>query len=185
MESNQISGTKFRIVFVLLLLLVVSALFLAVTWPFLKALLLGAMLAGLCRPFYQWLSRLLGGRPSIAAGLTLLLLFVVVAGPISGFIGLVVGQALSVSNEAIPWVQHHLGGASTFNAHDWLVQRFPALAIYVPEQAQIIESVGHAAKSAAAFFVAGASMVTAGTAAFLLDLFVMLYAMFYFLRDGK
>lgn len=185
MEHADISPTKFRTAFVLLLVVVVSALFLAVTWPFLKPLVLGAMLAGLSRPLYHWLKRVLGGRASLAAGLTLLILFVLIVGPISAFIGVVVNQAVNVSNQAIPWVQQHLAAGSTFNAHDWLVQRFPSLAEYVPPQQQMMENLGKIAQSAGGMLVAGASRMTAGTAAFLLNLFVMLYAMFFFLRDGR
>ena len=108
-----------------------------------------------------------------------------VAGPISAFIGVVVKQAIGISNDAIPWVQEHLGSATAFNAHDWLVQRFPSLADYVPEQEQITDSAAKIAKAAGAFLVAGATQLTAGTATFLLNLFVMLYAMFFFLRDGR
>ena len=184
MERPNISATTFRTAFVLILVLAVTALFVAVTWPFLKPLLLGAMLAGLCRPLYSWVKRLVGGRRSLAATLTLIILFVLVAGPVSAFVGVVVAQAIHVSDQAIPWVQQHFGAASTLNAHDWLVQRFPALAPYVPEQTQILESLGRVAKSAGSFLVVGATQLTAGTASFLLDLFVMLYAMFFFFRDG-
>jgi predicted PurR-regulated permease PerM len=185
MERPNISPTSFRTTFVLILVLAVSLLFLAVAWPFLKPLLLGAMLAGLCTPLYDWIARLVRGRGSLAAILTLLILFLLVAGPISAFVGIVVAQALNVSDQALPWVQQHFGPGTTFNAHDWLVERFPALAPYVPEQTQILETVGRTAKAAGAFLVASATQFTAGTAAFLLNLFVMLYAMFFFFRDGK
>ena len=184
MERPNISATTFRTAFVLLLVLGVTLLFVAVTWPFLKPLLLGAMLAGLCRPLYSWVRRFVGGRRSLAAILTLLILFVLVAGPLSAFVGVVVAQAIHVSDQAIPWVQQHFGAASSLNVHDWLVQRFPALAPYVPEQTQILESLGRVAKGAGSFLVVGATQLTAGTAGFLLDLFVMLYAMFFFFRDG-
>ncbi|HEV3410211.1 MAG TPA: AI-2E family transporter [Chthoniobacterales bacterium] len=184
MKRANISGTSFRTAFVLLLVLGVTLLFLAVAWPFLKPLVLGAMLAGLCSPLYNSMTRVVGGRRSLAAALTLVLLFVLVAGPVSAFIGIVVGQALSVSEQAIPWVQQHIGTAGTFNAHDWLVQRFPTLAAYVPDQAKIMETVGNLAKSTGGFLVSGVSSFTAGTAVFLLNLFVMLYAMFFFFRDG-
>ncbi|HYJ05402.1 MAG TPA: AI-2E family transporter [Chthoniobacterales bacterium] len=184
MERPNISATTFRTAFVLLLVLAVTVMFLAVTWPFLKPLLLGAMLAGLCRPLYSWVKRLVGGRRSLAATLTLIILFILVAGPVSAFVGVVVAQAIHVSDQAIPWVQQHFGAASTLNVHDWLVQRFPALAPYVPEQTQILESLGRVAKGAGSFLVVGATQLTAGTAGFLLDLFVMLYAMFFFFRDG-
>jgi predicted PurR-regulated permease PerM len=184
-ERTNVTRATFRTGFVLLLVVAVSIAFLAVTGPFLKPLLLGALLAGLCSPLYRWVTRLVGGRKSLAAVLTLLILFLLVAGPISAFIGIVARQALSVSNDALPWVQQHLGGASAFNAHDWLVQRFPSLADYVPEQAKIVDGVARAAQATGAFLVTGATQLTAGTAAFLLNLFVMLYGMFYFLRDGR
>lgn len=184
-EPSGISKERFRAAFVLLLVVAVSGLFLGVMWPFLKALLVGSILAGLSRPLFNWLTRLLRGRSSLAAALTLLLVFLLIFGPLSAFVGVVINQALNVSEHAIPWVQQHFGAASSFNAHDWLVQRFPALATYVPDQAKIIESVGNTAKMAGAVLVAGASRITAGTATFLLDLFVTLYAMFFFLKDGR
>ena len=185
MDQPAISRASFRTAFVLLLVAAVTALFLAVTWPFLKPLLLGALLAGLCRPLYRWVTRLVGGRKSLGAVITLLVLFILVLGPISAFLGIVVQQALGVSEEAIPWLRERFGAAGTFNAHDWLVQRFPALADSVPSQEQLLENVGAAAKSAGGFLVTVASRMTAITAAFVLNLFVMLYAMFFFFKDGE
>ena len=185
MERPNLSGTTLRTAFVLLLLTGTSILFFAVVWPFFTPLLVGAILASLCHPLYRALTRLLGGRPSLGALLTLLIVFLLVAGPLSAFLGVVVGQAVNVSNDAIPWVRQNFGVATAFNTHDWLVARFPSLAQYVPEQTQIMESVGNAAKAAGAFLVSGVSAMTAGTAVFLLDLFVMFYAMFFFLRDGE
>lgn len=185
MASPTISGANLRTGFVLLLVAAVSALFLAVAWPFLEPLLLGALLAGLFHPLYRWITRLVGGRQSLGAVLTLLVLFILVLGPVTAFLGIVVQQALSISDQAIPWVRQHLGAATTFNLHDWLVQRFPALADYVPSQEELLQHVGTAAKSAGAFLVTVLSRMTATTAAFILNLFVMLYAMFFFFKDGK
>jgi predicted PurR-regulated permease PerM len=168
----------------LLLVAAVTALFLAVAWPFLKPLLLGALLAGLFHPLYRWITRLLGGRPSLGAAVTLVVLLVLGLGPLSVFLGIVVQQALTVSDQAIPWLSQHLGAASTYNVHEWLVRRFPSLAEYIPSQEQLLQQVGTAAKTAGAFLVNFAASMTALTATFLLNLFVMLYAMFFFFRDG-
>src|SRR6266513_5464399 len=111
MEPPTTSGTNLRTAFVLLLVAAVTAFFLAVAWPFLNPLLLGALLAGLFHPLYRWITRLLRGRRSLGAVVTLLILFIVVAGPLSAFLGVVVQQALAVSNQAIPWVQQHFGAA--------------------------------------------------------------------------
>jgi predicted PurR-regulated permease PerM len=184
-EPPRIAAASFRTAFVLILVVATSVLFLAVAWPFIKPLLFGGILAGLCRPMYDGITRLLRGRASLAAILTLVLLLVLIAGPISAFVGIVVTQALNVSDQAIPWVQHHFGSTSGFNTHDWLVQRFPTLASFVPTEEQILDGFGKAAKAAGAFLVASATEVTTGTAGFLLDVFVMLYAMFFFFRDGR
>ena len=184
MEPLTTSGTNLRTAFVLLLVAAVTALFLAVAWPFLKPLLLAALLAGLFHRFYRWVTRLLGGRQSLGAAVTLLVLLVLGLGPVSAFLGIVLQQALTMTNQAIPWLSDHLGEASTFNVHDWLVQRFPALARYVPSQEQLLQQVATAVKTAGAYLVSFASRMTATTAAFLLNLFVMLYAMFFFFRDG-
>src|SRR5215472_17557499 len=184
MEPPTTSGTNLRTAFVLLLVTVVTALFVAVAWPFLKPLLLAALLAGLFHPLYRWITRLLGGRQSLGAALTLLVLLVLGLGTVSAFLGIVLQQALTMSDQAIPWLSRHLGAASTFNVNEWVVQRFPALAKYMPSQEQLLEQVGTAAKTAGAYLVTFASRMTATTAAFLLNLFVMLYAMFFFFRDG-
>ena len=54
----------------------------------------------------------------------------------------------------------------------------------VPSQGEIVKSVGTAAKAAGGFLVTWASAFTAGTAGFFLHFFVMIYAMFFFLKDG-
>ena len=184
MEPPTTSGTNLRTAFVLLLVAAVTAFFLAVAWPFLKPLLLGALLAGLFHPLYRWITRVLGGRQSLGAAVTLLVLLVLGLGPLSVFLGIVVQQALTVSDQAIPWLSQHLGAASTYNVHEWLVRRFPSLAEYMPSQEQLLQNVATAAKTAGAFLVTFASRMTATTAAFLLNLFVMLYAMFFFFKDG-
>ena len=185
MDESHLSGRNFRNAFVLLLVAAISLLALAIVWPFLRPLLLGAMLAGLSHPLYRWLTRLFRGRTSLASFTTLLILVLLAVGPLGAFAGVVIGQAMEVSEKAIPWAREHFGPSSGFDAHSWLVARFPALEPYVPDQETIIDNFGLAAKSAGGFLVTAASRMTAGTAAFLLDAFVMLYAMFFFLRDGK
>lgn len=185
MNPAQINGGKFRAAFVLLLVLGISLLFLAVIWPFLQALLVAALLAGFCRPLYVSLTKLFRGRKSLAAATTLLILFFLIVGPLSAFLGLVVRQAVSISETAIPWAQSHFGSATTFDAHGWLVQKFPLLADFIPSQKEIVNSAGNAVKATGGFLVSSASAFTAGTAGFLLNFFVMIYAVFFFLKDGR
>ena len=185
MEPTKITGEGFRTTFVLILVFAISALFVAVVWPFLQALLVGAILAGLCHPLYRWMVRLFRGRESLASAATLLILFLLIVGPISALLGLVVKQALTVSEHAIPWLQERFGAAGSFDVHQWLVERFPLIADLVPSQGEIVNNLGTAAKTAGGYLVTWASAFTAGTAGFFLQFFVMIYAMFFFLKDGR
>jgi predicted PurR-regulated permease PerM len=185
MQPTNVSRATLRTAFVLMLVLAVSLLFLAVVWTFLKPLLIGALLAGLAAPLYRWITRLVGGRTSLGAALTLLVLFVLMVGPLGAFVGVVVQQAINITNNALPWVQKNVTTASAFNVHDWIVQRYPSLADYVPTQQEIAESASRVAKTAGAYFVGAVTQFTAGTAGFLLNFFVMLYSLFFFLRDGR
>lgn len=185
MEPAKIEEGRFRTVFVVILVLTIFALFLAVAWPFLQTLLIGAMLAGLCQPLYRWLVRLLRGRESLASLATLLILMLIIVGPLSALLGVVVGQALTVSERAIPWLQESFGAATSFDVHQWLLDHFPLIGDFIPSQQEILNSLGMAAKATGGFLVSWASALTAGTAGFLLHFFVMIYAMFFFLRDGK
>lgn len=185
MQEARTRAVGLRRAFLIILVLVVSALFVAVVWPFLKPLLLAALLAALFHPFYRWVTRMLGSRRSLAAIVTLIILFILIAGPLSAFVGLVVKQAATLGDEALPWLQQHFGAAASFNAHDWLARQFPALSDYIPPQEQLVQNAGVAAKSAGGFVVSLLTRMTAGTATFVLDLFIMAYAMFFFFKDGR
>ena len=177
-------GRRLRLGFVLLLAAGMTLLFGAVIWPFIQALILAAIFAGLARPLHLWLARKLGGREVLASALTLLILCLVVAAPLAAFLLVATKQAITVGNQAIPWIQQNFSGGGTFDAHGWLVQRFPTLTDYVPSQEELAGHAANAAKAVGGWLVGAASSFGAGTANFAVSLFVMLYAMFYFLKDG-
>src|SRR5260370_8396964 len=108
MEPPTTSGTNLRTAFVLLLVAAVTAFFLAVAWPFLKPLLLGALLAGLFHPLYRWVTRLLGGRQSLGAAVTLLVLLVLGLGPITAFLVIVLHRSPTLTTPPTPHVPQHL-----------------------------------------------------------------------------
>ena len=60
-------------------------------------------------------------------------------------------------HRTLPWLNQHLGAATTFNVQEWVVKRSPALAKYMPSQEQLLEQVGTAAKTTGAFLVGLAS----------------------------
>ncbi len=185
MQGTNINSTKFRTAFLLILVAGVSALFIAVIWPFLQALLFGAIFAGFGRPLFHRMLPVCRDSRGLASFATMVVIFIVIAIPAFVLTGLVVKQAVEVTTTATPWVQEHMKSADTFDPRDWIAAKIPASEPYLPTRGAMLEHVSNAAKAVGGYVLASASTVTKGTAGFLLNTFVMLYAMFYFLKDGR
>jgi predicted PurR-regulated permease PerM len=90
---------------VVLLVVFISAVFLSMIRSFLMAIFLAGIFAALARPIYHWLDVSLKGRRSLASILTLVLIIIVVVVPLGVLTGVVTGQAIKVSQSAMPWVK--------------------------------------------------------------------------------
>lgn len=184
MNEQQIQ--TFRRVFVIVLVLGITALFGAMAWPFLKPLFLAAILSGLAHPVYRYLTRLFRGRRALASVVTIILLVVLVLGPLSAFAGIVTKQAVDITSEGVPWLKQQISSGNLTRLGEDLIDRLPQIVQdNLPTQDQILTTVGGLTKNIGNFLVMSASKMTAGAAGFFLALFVMLYAMFFFLVDGR
>jgi predicted PurR-regulated permease PerM len=171
---------RFRRVFLLLLVVGISLAFLMMIRGFLTALLLAAIFTALCHPLHRRLVRALGGRVALASLATLVIVLVVIIGPLLGFLGVVANQALEVSLAIRPWIEAQVADpASGSLAHYVELPRFLA-----PYELQIYTKAGEIAARIGQFLFDSLAAAASGTANFLFLLFVMLYAMFFFLRDG-
>lgn len=173
---------KTRIVFVVILLVVISAFFIAMTRKFLMTILLAAIFSGLAQPLYTRLNRLFRGRKKLASFLTLVVILVVIAGPLLTFLGILTAQAVHIADMAGPWIETQVQDSG--NGEHFL-SRFPVLERLEPYREQIIAKAGEAVGAIGNFVVGGLSAATRGTINFLFHFFILLYAMFFFLADGK
>lgn len=167
--------------FLLILVAFISALFLSMIRPFLMALLLAGIFSALAHPFYRRLCRWTGGRENLASAVTLLIIVLMVLLPLTGLIGVVTAQAIKVGQSATPWVQKHLAGP------DALAEWFGHLPLYdqvAPYRETIFQKAGELVGSLSRFFITGLQAATMGTVNFIFSLFILLYAMFFFLVDG-
>ncbi len=186
MTENLTRGARFRPTYVFLLTCAMSAIFIAMIWPFLDALLMAAIGAAMLHPVYRYFRTLYRGREAPAAVTTIFVVLIIIVGPLTVFLGIVVAQAFEVSETAIPWVREYLSrDQNMFVVEQWIIDRVPALEGMLPTRAQLLQGVGNVAQTTGSFLVARASKMTSGTAAFFLNLFVMLYAMFFFLISGR
>ncbi len=172
----------FRRRFMLLLVIGISVLFLFMIRGFLMALLLAAIFAGLGNGITTRLAAWLGGRRYAASGIVLLLMLLLIIGPVAGFVSVLVSEAVAVSRSVRPWIERQLDNPTQF---DTLMERIPFVTEWLPDRDTVLEKVGEFASTTASLVVNGAAAGTRGAARFFLQFFVMLYAMFFFLADGK
>lgn len=173
---------RFGRVFVLLLTIGISLLFFAMIRSMVLALLLAGIFAGMMWGVFGRLQRWLGGRRKLAALATVLVLLLLVVVPLSAFLGIVAGQALEVTASVGPWIEREISGPDPLGQ---IMEDVPVLRRLEPYQDQILAKAGELAGRLGEFLVTHVAALTRGTAAFLLQLFVMLYAMFFFLLSGR
>jgi predicted PurR-regulated permease PerM len=144
-------------------------------------ILLAAIFAGLAQPLYKRLARLFRGRKSVASLATLLLIVVAVAGPLLAFLGVLVSQAVQIAQSVGPWIERHMREPDSFTR---LQGRFPVLERLEPYRDEITATLGQAAGAVGDFLVGELSAATRGTVTFFFHLFLLLFTMFFFLKDG-
>ena len=174
-------STRFQNRFLLALALGISLLFLAMIRQFLIAILLAAVFSAMCRPLHLWLARAMRGRERTAAVVTLLFVLLVLVAPAVGFMGLVVSQAVDISQAAATWVRGNMDLVESVEAR---LMAIPVVGEFLPDREAVVALAGQLAQSAGGVLVDSLRAATLGTTNFLFQLFLMLYAMFFFLVGG-
>jgi predicted PurR-regulated permease PerM len=181
MAQTPVDPEKFRKGFLLLLVVGISLIFFAMVRGFLMAVLLAAIVSGLVHPVYRWLVKVLRGRQAAASVITTLAVFVIIVVPLMGLAGIVVAQAVEIGNSVTPWVQRTI---TEPNELDRLLDRLPFRDMLRPYETQIVEKLGELVAGIGSFLVSRLAATTRGTAVFFFQLFITLYAMYFFLIDG-
>ncbi len=182
MTTENVAPSKRRGVFLLVLALVTSILFFWVIKDFVITLFFAAIFAGLLHPVYRRFLQWTGGKQSLSSAVTVVLSLLVVVIPALLFFGIVVSQAAEVSGSAKQWLASQKVSPDAFQGKLATNQH---LKFLLPYQDKIIEKGHELAAKAGAWMAEALASGAQGTGTFLLLLFVMLYATFYFLTDGR
>jgi predicted PurR-regulated permease PerM len=175
------TGPSFRKAFLILLVLAISATFVAMIRDFLMTILLAAIVAGLAYPLYARLTRLFRGRRAAASAVTLAAVVLLVIGPLATVLGIVAAQAFRISETVTPWVRDHLTQVTVLEGY---LDRIPGIEHLEPYREQILTKAGELVGSTGSFLFRSISATTRGTVAFLFHFGLLLYTMFFFLTDG-
>ncbi len=181
MINAEPTDTRFRRAFLILLVVVISATFLAMVRVFLLTIVLAALFSGVAHPVYRRLLRLFRGRGSLAAIATLLLLLVLVIAPLLAVAGAVANEALQVNETILPRLQRLVDEPGEFQRR---LRPYLGYEFIRPYRTQILTKAGTLVAGAGAFVFEALSATTVATAALLFHFIVLLYTMFFCLRDG-
>ena len=174
------ADVRFRKLFVAIVVVLITVLFVDMIGPFLQALFLAAVLTGILYPLYVWLREHLR-KDTLAAGVTVLLVLIAVVLPLLLLLGVFVRESVRLTDIVGPWLEQAANGEGLpSRLPSWL----PFAETLQPYRDQIYTRFGEAISQLGIFLADSASKVTQGTFAFVLNLFVMLYALFFFLLAG-
>jgi predicted PurR-regulated permease PerM len=166
----------------LALVLLISALFLDMIQQFLMPMFMAGIFSAIVSPAHRWLTEKIGGRENLASILVVVGIVVLVLAPLSILIGVVVGQAISVSQSVTPWVQSFINEPTAITAY---MEKLPYYHEILPYRAVIIEKAGLVVGNISTFLINSLSEVTKLTVNAVFSSIIMLYVMFYFLTMGE
>jgi predicted PurR-regulated permease PerM len=168
----------------IILLVAVSLAFAWILWPFYGAILWATVLAIVFAPLYRWLLLSMGQHRNLAALAALLIIVTMVILPLTL-------TAASVLQEATNLYETIEAGQTDFG--QFIQQVINALPTWVTDildrlglthLSEIQSRLSAALVQGSKFIATQALSIGKGTANFVVSLFVMLYLLFFFLRDG-
>jgi predicted PurR-regulated permease PerM len=155
----------------------VGWLFVKMIAPYLFPLFWAAVIAALFHPAYERLLERVK-RPSIASLVTVFIVIFVVMLPLSIVVGLIVDQAI----DTVAYVSD----PNTVDKAQQIVERFASYPYVdrVVADLQIVDRVKEASSTIAQWGFQQAGAVTRNTVQMIVGLFIMLYSLYFFLKDG-
>ena len=168
----------------LLLIIAVSLAFVWILWPFFGAIFWGTVLAILFAPPYRRLASSMGRRRTLAALATVMIVVLMVILPLTLISGLLVQEGFSVYER----IQ-----SGELNIARYFEQVFSALPAWVTDLLDrfgltnlgvVRERVSTGLMTGSQFLATKALSIGQNTFDFIVNLFIVLYLLFFLLRDG-
>ena len=169
----------------LLLVVAISVAFAFILWPFYGAIFWATVLAIMFAPLHRWLSRVVRQRSTLAALATVLVILVIVILPAAVIAALLMHEGIGV-------YQRIQSGELDFGRD--LQQMLSALPSWatglldrfgLTDLAAVRERVSAGLTKGVQFFAGYAWNVGQNALEFVVSFFIMLYLLFFLLRDGS
>lgn len=162
----------------LVLALITGVLFFQILAPFLFALFWACVLAGIFYPIYKKINERIN-NDSASSFIVVIIVSLIVILPLGIVSGIVISEAVSFYNvinnpETIIMIKNLIGQ----------IVSHPKLQNIVAD-IEIEKEFANISSMSASFIFSQLKLLTQNTTIFIINIFVMLYALFYFLIDGK
>lgn len=172
---------KVRTYLFILLLALVSMMFFYTVKPFLYTIFWAAVLATIFHPFYKYINNRLKNQ-NLSATITIVLATIIILVPLSTIGTLVVGEAIdgytSLNNHQ-GQISEFLTGVNNFLHNNRYVTRFNI------NDAVISQRLDDFSRNAVTFIYETAKALTQNSLEFIGLFLLMLYTLFFFVRDGE
>lgn len=189
LEEVRINNTNDRLPFILFFSFFALLAF-QVTRPILMAVVWSAMLSFTTFPLFHAINKFFRCKfPSLAAGVTMLLLALVVIVPLISVLSSLAGEAAVLASSATSFMSRlelgHLGEITEV-LPSWLPDwARDSIVSFTKDSDSVRAAVSHLAKLSGTFLTALSKSMIAGASAFLVEIMVILMVSFFFIRDGE
>jgi len=172
---------RFRLVFLVILVFGITAIFIGMISSFLMTILLAAIFAGLGYPLFAALTVRLRGRRALAALATLFIGVLAVVVPLGVVVWLVTLQAIRLSENVRPWIEQMASQPTSLAP---VVERLPFAEHLVPYRDQLLQKAAELLSGLGGATVAALSSTTLGGLQLVFNAAIMAYTIFFLLLDG-
>jgi predicted PurR-regulated permease PerM len=178
--EDSVTRDRVRKAFLLALVMSVTIVFLVMLRSFLVTILMAAIFSGLLYPWFEDLAVRLRSR-TLAATVTVLSTLVLVIAPLLLVLGLVVNQAVRVSEDVRPVVERLISDRTYLEQQ---IERIPGFERVAQYRDEIFKRTGDVVNAMGRFLAGSLSDATQGTVAFIAQFLLFLYTLFFLLLDG-
>jgi predicted PurR-regulated permease PerM len=179
MKDTQFTILKNIVFFILLG--IITVFFAYMLKPFFFAIFWAILIAAVFAPLYKRLNKKLKSA-NLSAILTLIVIIVCLILPVGLLLSLLIGESLeiykSVYSNSIKWIDTLTGMLKSLSKHRLFTRLNLDQAFFIDKSMESLKTFGE-------FIFQHLSALTQNTILLVIQFAVMLYSLFYFLRDGE
>src|SRR5690606_8722064 len=150
LSTTPMTQHRYRRFFLFFLVVAVSIAFVLLLRSFLVTILLAAVFSGLVYPLYSRIALALNGRRHVASALTLLIVLILVVAPLGAIFGVVLNQAVRVTNSITPVVERFINEPTYL---DQQLGRLPGIEYLEPYRDTIVTRAGDVVNAIGGFLI--------------------------------